>query len=127
VPDVAGNADRLTGFMVRVDGKWRHMGGTSAVAPLYAGLVALLNQSLGRPLGALAPTLYGIRAGSAGAVFRGITSGDNSVPAGADGDAVPGYRAAPGWNACTGLGSIDGSALLSLLSASPTPSLRRSE
>ncbi|MEW5311845.1 MAG: hypothetical protein WDW38_003529 [Sanguina aurantia] len=51
VPDVAGNADPLTGYQVRVDGKDAVYGGTSAVAPLWAALVARLNQSLGRTLG----------------------------------------------------------------------------
>lgn len=127
VPDVAGNADRMTGYLVYVGGRWRHMGGTSAVAPLYAGLVALLNESIGRPSGALAPTLYGLGANTAVNVFREITSGDNSVPAVTNGDAIAGYRATPGWNACAGLGSIDGSALLTLLTTRRPRSGRRSE
>ncbi len=51
VPDVAGNADPVTGYQVRVDGHNIVMGGTSAVAPLWAGLVALLNQRIGKSVG----------------------------------------------------------------------------
>jgi kumamolisin len=45
VPDVAGNADPATGYQILVDGKWCIIGGTSAVAPLWAGLIALLIRS----------------------------------------------------------------------------------
>ena len=58
VPDVAGNADPESGYEVRVDGLNTAIGGTSAVAPLWAGLIALLNQSLGKPVGFLNPLLY---------------------------------------------------------------------
>ena len=50
MPDVAGDADPTTGYNVVVDGSITVIGGTSAVAPLWAGLTALLNQSLGQPL-----------------------------------------------------------------------------
>jgi kumamolisin len=98
VPDVAGNADPETGYTIRVDGADQVIGGTSAVAPLWAGLVALLNQSLGSPLGFAQPRLY------TAAGFHDITSGNNGA-----------YDAGIGWDACTGLGSPDGSALLSAL------------
>lgn len=109
VPDVAGNADPLTGYAVRVDGQDEVVGGTSAVAPLWAALVARLGQPLGHPPGALQATLYGIGGGA----FRDITQGDNGS-----------YAAGPGWDACTGLGSPDGQALLGALqagSANPAP------
>jgi kumamolisin len=115
VPDIAGNADSKSGFIVRVDGQWTVVGGTSAVAPLYAGLIAQLNQALGRPLGALLPALYGIPAADRANVFRDITTGNNSVPASQFGPATPGYPAAAGWDACTGLGSVHGAALATLL------------
>lgn len=102
VPDVAGDADPLTGYQVRVDGKDQVYGGTSAVAPLWAALVARLNQQLGRDLGAANTALYGI----GGKVFRDITSGNNGS-----------YKAGKGWDACTGLGSPDGQALLDALRA----------
>ena len=98
VPDVAGDADPETGYTIRVDGADQVIGGTSAVAPLWAGLVALLNESLGSPVGFAQPRLYGA------AGFHDITSGSNGA-----------YDAGTGWDACTGLGSPDGSALLSAL------------
>ena len=60
VPDVAGDADPESGYQVLVDGKSMVIGGTSAVAPLWSGLIALLNQKLGKPLGFIQPTLYGL-------------------------------------------------------------------
>ena len=96
VPDVAGDADPVTGYQVRVDGQNTVIGGTSAVAPLWAGLVALLNQSLGKPVGFLNPWLYTKAESIAGAIHD-ITSGNNGA-----------YQARVGWSACTGWGSPDG-------------------
>ncbi len=101
VPDVCGDADPQTGYRIRVDGAQQTIGGTSAVAPLWAGLIALINQGLGKPVGFLQPQLY---APSTVAALHDITQGDNGA-----------YRAGPGWDACTGLGSPDGSALLGVL------------
>jgi len=98
VPDVSGVADPASGYRVLVDGRLAVVGGTSAVAPLWAGLVALCNEALGRPVGFLNPQLYGSLAQRA---FRDITTGSNGA-----------YSAAPGWDACTGLGSPRGSLLL---------------
>ena len=109
VPDVAGDADPTTGYQVRVDGREVTVGGTSAVAPLWAALVALLNQQRGTPLGQLNPELY---AAPADGAFRDITVGSNAVRG------APGYSAGPGWDACTGLGSPDGQALLAALTQS---------
>ena len=92
-----------------VGGQTEVVGGTSAVAPLWAALTALLNQSAGRPLGFFLPALYANPSG-----LREITTGDNR-PSGSD----LGYSAGPGWNACTGLGRPDGAALLASL-ASPS-------
>jgi kumamolisin len=105
VPDVAGNADPVTGYRVRVDGKNMVIGGTSAVAPLWAGLVARLNQALGSPVGFLNPAIYQI--GSS--VFRDITSGNNGY-----------WSAGPGWDPCTGLGSPNGVALMNALMGQAT-------
>jgi kumamolisin len=102
VPDVAGNADPDTGYQVRVDGENLVIGGTSAVAPLWAGLVALLNQQLGHPVGWLNPLLYGSL--HAGGALRDVTSGNNGA-----------YKAGRGWDACTGWGSPVGSRLLQAL------------
>jgi kumamolisin len=101
VPDVAGDADPETGYSIVVDGQPTVIGGTSAVAPLWAGLLALINQSLGVNVGYVKPLLY---AAKAEGTFHDITSGNN-------GD----YSAGPGWDACTGLGSPDGAKLLAAL------------
>ncbi len=107
VPDVSGNADPQTGYSVLVDGQQTTIGGTSAVAPLWAALVALLNEQRGTPVGFLNTVLYG----SGDGTLRDVTSGNNDL-----GDA-PGYTAGPGWDACTGLGSPDGAALSRLLAS----------
>ncbi|HVX43279.1 MAG TPA: S53 family peptidase [Mycobacteriales bacterium] len=108
VPDVAANADPATGYQVVVGGQQVVVGGTSAVAPLWAALIARLDQALGSKLGAATGRFYsGVTAGNAAAGFRDITSGDN-------GD----YQAGPGWDACTGLGVPDGTALLDRLNNS---------
>jgi kumamolisin len=101
VPDVAGDADPQTGYSILVDGNQESVGGTSAVAPLWAGLLALINESLGQPVGFVQPRLY---QASSAAGFHDITQGNNGA-----------YTAGPGWDACTGLGSPDGSALVAAL------------
>jgi kumamolisin len=104
VPDVAGDADPATGYQVRVDGQNLVFGGTSAVAPLWAGLVALMNQKLGHRVGFLNPLLYGSLAGKG--VVNDISTGNNGA-----------YTAQAGWDACTGWGSPKGAALLKALSS----------
>jgi kumamolisin len=112
VPDVAGNADPTTGYLVVVDGKREPIGGTSAVAPLWAGLIARLAQSAGKKFGLLQTALYaGAASGVAAPGFNDITSGSNGA-----------YNAGPGWDACSGLGSPNGEQLLTLLSGT-TPSI----
>lgn len=100
VPDVCGDADPTTGYFVRVDGQNTVIGGTSAVAPLWAGLIALVNQQVGHPLGFVNPKLYAIPQAS----FRDITVGNNGF-----------YSAALKWDACTGLGSPNGVELVKAL------------
>jgi kumamolisin len=102
VPDVAGDADPASGYQVRVDGQNLVFGGTSAVAPLYSGLLALINQKLGTRVGYLNPLIYSARAGTA--LFHDISVGSNGA-----------YSAALGWDACTGWGSPDGGKLLAYL------------
>ena len=104
VPDVAGDADPVTGYAVRVDGQNMVIGGTSAVAPLWAALIARCNEKLGRNSGLVNPALY---AGGKGA-FRDVVSGSNGSGA---------YSAGPGWDACTGLGTPIGSRVLADLSS----------
>jgi kumamolisin len=104
VPDVCGDADPVTGYQVRVDGQNMVIGGTSAVAPLWAGLIALNNQQNGKSAGFIQPQIYAAKAASA---FNDIVSGNNGA-----------FSAGPGWDACTGLGSPIGSKLISLLGGS---------
>ena len=106
VPDVSGDADPSTGYSVRVDGKNEVFGGTSAVAPLWSGLVALLNQKLGQAIGFLNPLAYEklFSASSTTDDFHDITSGNNGA-----------YSAGVGWDPCTGLGSPDGQKILNSL------------
>ena len=102
VPDVAGDADPTTGYAVRVDGQDFVIGGTSAVAPLWAGMIALMNQRLGHRVGYLNPLLYGSVVGTNS--FRDITSGNNGA-----------YTAKAGWDPCTGWGTPVGTKLLNAL------------
>ena len=106
VPDVAGNADPFSGYLVQVDGRSLPIGGTSAVAPLWAGLLARINQAAGKRAGFINPALYA--AGGRG--FHDITDGNNAIAP------VPGYNAGPGWDACTGWGSPDGSKIGAVIS-----------
>jgi kumamolisin len=104
VPDVAGDADPNSGYQIVVDSQADVVGGTSAVAPLWAGLIALINQHTAHAVGYLNPLLYTARVE---ATFHDINVGNNG-----------GYQAGPGWDACTGLGTPDGHALIAAL-ASP--------
>lgn len=117
VPDVAGDADPVTGYQVRVDGSNLVVGGTSAVAPLMAGLVAVANRVTRKQAGFLNPLLYSAKSKAA---FNDITQGTNYV-----GTPV-GFTAGPGWDACTGLGSPIGTKLIAVLnSAAPSASAQR--
>jgi len=100
VPDVAGDADPATGYKILVDGQSLTFGGTSAVAPLWAGLFARINQKLGHNAGFINTILY-----QNPQAFNDITSGSNTD-----------YNAGPGWDPCTGLGSPKGAAILQALS-----------
>ena len=104
VPDVSGDADPETGYTIRVDGETIVIGGTSAVAPLWAGLIAVANQQLGTTVGLIQPAIYAAKSASG---FRDITEGNNGA-----------FSAGPGWDACTGLGSPIASKLIPLLAPS---------
>lgn len=107
VPDVAAVADPQTGYQVLIDGRASVIGGTSAVAPLWAGLICRLVQNLGAPLGLMHPKIYaGASADASPRGFRDITEGSNDA-----------YAADAGWDACTGLGVPDGVVLLDVLRA----------
>jgi kumamolisin len=100
VPDISGDADPATGYQIHVDGQDAVFGGTSAVAPLWSALIALVNEQVGSPVGFLNPALYAKGAST----LHDITSGNNGA-----------YSAHAGWDACTGWGSPNGQALLTAL------------
>lgn len=97
VPDVTGNADPNTGYTVYVHGVETIVGGTSAVAPLYAGLFA----ALGTKLGFVTPTLWKNQS-----AFHDITVGSNGL-----------YSAGPGPDPCSGVGSPIGTSIAALFKA----------
>ncbi|MFT4069727.1 S53 family peptidase [Paraburkholderia sp.] len=99
VPDVAGDASPITGYSVLIDGTQTVVGGTSAVAPLWAGLIARINAAKGQPAGFVNPKLY-----KAPGVCNDITQGNNGS-----------FAASKGWDACTGLGSPDGAKVAAAL------------
>jgi kumamolisin len=103
VPDVAGNADPATGFQILVDGQNIVVGGTSAVAPLWAGLIALINEQLAEPVGFFNPVLY----------EQVVAEGDGVTDVTGSGNGA--YQAGQGWDACTGLGTPRGEDLLAAL------------
>jgi kumamolisin len=107
VPDVAAVADPSTGLLiVDTNGQQQQIGGTSAAAPLWAALAARLNQGLNSKVGFLNPMLYGSLSSG---VLHDITRGNNGS-----------YRAAPGWDACSGIGTPEGNRLLQGLTPQAT-------
>jgi kumamolisin len=119
VPDVGANALGYTGF---VHGKVFHLFGTSAATPLWASLIAIINQGLQankqKPVGLLNPLIY--TQPDVKNTFRDITEGNNDV----DGT-LHKYSAAHGWDPCTGLGSPDGTSLLDALKQESQPKRMR--
>ncbi|HWT40549.1 MAG TPA: S53 family peptidase [Dongiaceae bacterium] len=97
VPDVAGLADPVTGYQVEVNGQMQVVGGTSAVAPLWAALIARMNQSLGKTIPQIQTLVYKIPS----SCFHDVTKGNNA-----------GYAAGAGWDPTTGLGSPNGESIL---------------
>jgi kumamolisin len=104
VPDVAGDADPVTGYPIRVDGQSMVIGGTSAVAPLMSALALRLNQLSGRAIGDFNVVAYA-NSGD----FTDVTQGNNGA-----------FAAGPGWDATTGLGSPVGTKLQATLGAQPS-------
>jgi kumamolisin len=110
VPDVAGNANNASGYSGLICRGQPFVGeGTSASAPQWAGLIAVINAALCVNVGFVNPAIYALR----GKGFRDIVPGGGPADNGHDG--APGYPAGPGWDACTGWGSPDGQALLEAL------------
>jgi kumamolisin len=103
VPDVAGNADPLTGYIIHHRGVDSVVGGTSAVAPLWTALFAVITASTGHRLGNVLPALYGARAVG----FTDVTTGDNGA-----------YPTTRGWDPATGLGVPYGTGLCAALKTS---------
>jgi kumamolisin len=106
VPDVAGNADPVTGYLVTVDGEQAVIGGTSAVAPLYAAMSAIVRQLHGKPFD------LNQLVGADPTICFDVTQGDNG-----------GYRAGPGRDNVSGWGVVDFGRLLATLGegSGPTP------
>ena len=107
VPDVAGAAAGTPGYRIVLNGAEVIKDGTSAVAPLWAGLIAIANAKRSTPLGFVNSALY-----ANPALFRQIDQGNNRVGG-------KGYDAGPGWNACTGLGVPNGADIIAALAAVP--------
>jgi subtilase family serine protease len=105
----SGFRDSSTGYLTVA-------GGTSFAAPIFAGMVAMINQKAGYTTGQglINPTLYKLANNPAtyAAAFHDITSGDNNCTAGANFcAATTGFSAATGYDEVTGLGSVDLNAL----------------
>ncbi|MGH1338778.1 MAG: S53 family peptidase [Aureispira sp.] len=98
VPDIAANASPNSGYKIVFNGQWMPMGGTSLSTPLWAALIARLNQALGYKLGFINELLYSLEGSPA---FIQVTNGNNGL-----------YLADYGWNPCTGLGEPNGKLLL---------------
>jgi len=105
VPDVAGDADPSTGYNIFLNGEWQQFGGTSAVAPLWSGLIARINQGLGTNIGFINPLLYTAPANA----FNDIKTGSNDQVGRGN------FQTRPGWDAVTGLGTPNGVNLLNAL------------
>jgi Pro-kumamolisin, activation domain len=104
VPDVAANASPNSAFSgIQVAGSSVGGDGTSAVAPLYAGLFAVINQAFGQQIGFINPLIYQLGE----SLFHDITVGNND-----SGDGTPFFNAGTGWDACTGWGRFDGTKLI---------------
>jgi kumamolisin len=111
VPDVAADASPSTAYELFLNGKTTVIGGTSATTPFWAGLIAILDQGVGRRVGFLNPFLY--QHAGPSAALRAIITGDNTY------EGVRGFAAGRGWSAVTGWGSPDGKKLLAALQAMP--------
>lgn len=116
VPDVAANANPSSGYTIYVKDPGgmsapTRSSGTSMAAPLWAGLIAVINAALGRSVGFINPTLYAAGATAFRDIVPVAVARDNGVKG------VTGYPARPGWDACTGWGSPIGTKLLEVLRA----------
>lgn len=110
VPDVSYNAGVFTGVIVVKSGGYYRFGGTSAGSPQWAGIVAIADQLEHSRIGQMNPGLYRVGRGQT-PFFRDVKSGDNSIPdltpyqGDSFGTPIAGYKAAPGYDLVTGLGT----------------------
>ncbi|MBZ5592993.1 MAG: S53 family peptidase [Acidobacteriia bacterium] len=124
VPDVSLNASVHDGYLIYMNGGLYATGGTSAAAPSFAGLVALVNQKTGASQGNANPTLYTLASNQqngGAAVFHDVATGSNTVPG------FTGFSAGPGYDPATGLGSVDGAVMVNHWAdapAAPAPGLQ---
>jgi pseudomonalisin len=119
LPDVSLTAAGHDGYLVKSQGNLYVMSGTSASAPAFAGLMALIVQKTGQRQGNANPRFYQLgnaQYGAAGtSVFHDTASGNNSVPG------VTGYSSVTGYDLATGLGSVDANALVNNWAVPATP------
>jgi kumamolisin len=113
IPDVAANASPNSGYPMFVGGGAFTANGTSASAPLWAGLIAVINAALGTRVGFVNPAIYAAGASAFRAIPAVAAAPDNGL------NGVPGYPAHAGWDACTGWGSPIGTKLLAALRPMP--------
>ncbi|HTI98743.1 MAG TPA: protease pro-enzyme activation domain-containing protein [Dongiaceae bacterium] len=115
VPDVALTGDNV--FIFAYNGQYGVLGGTSCAAPLWGGLMALINQEAAAngfaPVGFINPSLYNNigRTTNYAACFHDIKTGNNFSP-----DSPTKYRAVSGYDLCTGWGTPAGTNLIEVLS-----------
>ena len=119
VPDVAANASPNSGYPIFVGGNSSVGNGTSASAPLWAGLIAVINGALNTRVGFINPALYAVGASAFRSIAPVVVAADNGL------NGVGGYPAGTGWDACTGWGSPNGIKLLAALQtpAEPPPTV----
>jgi len=124
IPDVALNAASYDGYIVASGGKLYIAGGTSASTPSFAGIMALVVQKTAERQGNANVRLYQLGnaqyTGSGPVVFNDVTTGNNSVPG------VTGFECGTGYDQATGLGSVDGTALVNAWSSSNCPTINLS-
>jgi kumamolisin len=119
VPDVAGNASLNAGYKIVLNRTWQTGGGTSAVAPLYAGLFAVISAELGERIGFINPLLYSYPGSFTTDIVPGDGPDNNSMMLTTGEVVMTGYPAGPGWDACTGWGTINGKQLRHFLTRWP--------
>ncbi len=117
VPDVSADADPNTGYVVYFKGNWSGgNGGTSAAAPLWASVTALLDQSCTAPLGFINPSLYAAVQKDPG-IVDDVTSGNNDLTATNGGK----FTARVGFDMASGLGTPVASALATTIGCATAP------